>query len=491
MSLSKWFLLTPLLAVALIAAMPGKDSIWTDEGQTYHYATQPDFHTWRVALVHDGASEALMPGGMLAPWLAARAFPTSEWSMRAVNVLWAVLALVPLVLLMRQLHLPWLPILFAVQPFLWFYTNEARPYVMQIAEGAWLLLALLKWGEPGERPERWCWCFAAAGVLLCATSLLGVIPFVAVFLIGLLAVWKQKLRPPRSCWLPLALSCPPLLLLGAYYLWTLHRGAESSKAWPVNISNVAFSFYELFGFSGLGAGRAAMRGAAVSATGGVTHGLLQYLPAVAALAILYALVAIGYYRALRNPRWRYYLLATSGLVILSVCGLGVLAAVAHFPFWGRHLAPIFPAIVLIVAISLASVDSRPWVNPSLAAALCLILLASSLQLKFSARHAKDDYRSASHRAIAELNEGKRVWWFADFWAARYYGLNITIADPWASGVAIRPDQYIGRFDPLPSPDLIVLSKPDIYDKTGNLQLFMQRAGFHQTGQVQSFAFFER
>jgi hypothetical protein len=492
MNSGKTFVVFAVVAIALLSAMPSRDSVWTDEAQTYHYAKQPSFQAWRAELVSAKESETLMPIGMLVPWVAAKVVGTSEWSMRAVNILWAILALIPLLLISRRLSLPWLPILFIVQPFLWFYSNEARPYVLQIAEGSWLLLSLLRYIELGGRGVRWVWCFVVAGTLLCSTSLLGVVPFVATLAVGIAVLGKIGTRPSRAAWVPLALSVPPLLLLGWYYLSALHRGAGASKVWPVNASNIAFAFYELLGFAGLGPGRVALRGAAAgSHEGGLMVSLAPYLPGIVALFILYCVIALGYSRGLRTPERALYLLVPSGVVVLSVSGLAILAGAAHFPFWGRHLAPVFPAIVLIAAISLSSLGFRRSATWGLAATLCVVLFASSLQLKYADRHAKDDYRGATNRAAAALSTGKRVWWFADVWASRYYGLDVTIKDPQASGLPIRPDDFSGRYEQLPPPDLIVLSKPDIYDKDSSLRAFIQQAGYRQSGQLQAFQFFEK
>jgi len=491
MNSGKMLLVSTLIAVLFISAMPSSDSFWTDEAQTYHYAKQTSFRAWHGELLSDKESEALMPLGMFVPWLAAKVMGTTEWRMRAINILWAIAALIPMLVLSRQFSLSWLPLLFAVQPYLWFYTNEARPYTLQMAEGSWLILSLLKYLETEGRGVRWIWCFVVAGVLLCTTSLLGVIPFCAVLAVGLAAHLRLGIRPSRYAWIPIALGIPTLLLLGVYYLWALHGGAESSKVWSVSAGNLAFSIYELLGFAGLGPGRAALRGVARSQVGNVSSNMLPYLPGILALFVMYCVVAVGYYRALRIPQRALYLIVTTAVVVTSALGLAVLAAAAHFPFWGRHLAPVFPAIVIIVAISLSSLSSRQRVSSGVAVILCLTLLVSSLQLRYADRHKKDNYRVAVNHAEEALAAGGRVWWFADVWASRYYGLDVTIKNTSASDMPIRPDGLSGEYQELPPPDLIVLSKPDIYDKTGALREFIRKAGYHQSGQAQAFQFFEK
>ncbi len=490
-NLTKILLLSSIVAILLILAMPGTQSLWIDEAQTYHFVKQPNFASWRAELLADRDSEAMMPLGMLAPWLAAKVLGTTEWSMRAINILWAILALIPFILMGKKFALPWLPLLFAVQPFLYFYANEARPYTLQIAEGAWLLFALIQCIDEDRPRTRWAWCFAITGLLLCATSLLGVVPFFAALTVLLAVGRKSNNRPLRNAWIPIAAVLPVLLLLGGYYLWVLHKGAESSKVWAVSPGNVAFSMYELLGFTGLGPGRSQLRQEATGQTAGLVSYMLPYLPALVALFGVYCIVGFGYYRALRSGKLRTPAIVMSAVILLSILGLGVLAAAAHFPFWGRHLAPIFPAVVILLGISLNSLKFRPVVRAVVTALLCVLLFVSSWQLGHSSRHSKDDYRVASNRAAVALSAGKRVWWFADVRAARYYGLDVTVIQPFASRIAIRPGTSLGPYKNLPLPDLIILSKPDIYDPVARLRTFIRNAGYHQTDHLQAFQFFTR
>jgi hypothetical protein len=75
-----------------------------------------------------------------------------------------------------------------------------------------------------------------------------------------------------------------------------------------------------------------------------------------------------------------------------------------------------------------------------------------------------------------------VWWFADVWGSRYYGDDVTVDDPWASNICIRPDGFSGRYEELPRPDVIVLSKPGICDKNGTLREFIRKGGYHPHAQ---------
>ena len=129
-------------ALALVPLMPNSDSIWIDEAQTWRYARQPAFAGWRAEMASDKNSESQMPLGMFSAWVGARFLGTSEWAMRAPNMLWAAGSIFIFYLLGRSFNQPFLPLLLAVQPYLWFYANEARPYALQIFCGAILLYSL-------------------------------------------------------------------------------------------------------------------------------------------------------------------------------------------------------------------------------------------------------------------------------------------------------------------------------------------------------------
>jgi hypothetical protein len=209
--------------------------------------------------------------------------------------------------------------------------------------------------------------------------------------------------------------------------------------------------------------------------GGVASNLRPYLAGMLARSCGILCRSGGCCRAIKTGDRSLYLIVTAAVVGLSALLLAIFTVAAHFPFWGRHLAPVFPGVVIMGAISLASISSRQWVEPAVATVLCVTLALSSWELRFAAQHKKDDHRYVVQRAAVALSSGSRVWWLADVWASRYYGDDVTTADPWASNMFIRPDGFSGRYEGLPQPDGIVLSKPDIYDKNGTLREFIRKS----------------
>ncbi len=190
--------------------------------------------------------------------------------------------------------------------------------------------------------------------------------------------------------------------------------------------------------------------------------------------------------------------------VMVAASVGILfagALFAGFPFWGRHLAPLFPVYVLILGFLLhGSIQSGKLGSISVWV-LVTMLLISSVQLRFADAHAKDDYRQAAAIAKAMANDGRVVWWAADPLAGQYYGLWPELADhrirlseidqplvdlrelP-AVVIAInrRPDQL----DQLPLPELVILSKRDIYDVGGHLQEWLAAHSFRLQRRLPAF-----
>ncbi len=122
--------------LVLAGLMPTRESLWIDETSTHLYASEPTFHSFEARLRAENGSEAQMPLGMAAFWLWEKMAGSSEWGLRSLNIVWTLVAAGVLFLTGRRLGLPALPFWLIVQPFLWYYANEARPNDMQIAGSA-------------------------------------------------------------------------------------------------------------------------------------------------------------------------------------------------------------------------------------------------------------------------------------------------------------------------------------------------------------------
>lgn len=464
-----------LLGILVLAGlMPSGESLWFDETITQGCASEPTFHALKTRLLTVNSSETQMPLGMLAFWAWEKLAGSSEWGLRSLNILWTLLAAGALFLAGRRLKLPALPFWLIIQPFLWYYANEVRPYAMQIAGAAWVLYGLVACVETQGRGRGWAWAFMGGSVLVTGASLLGAIP-VAMAAISIVALfWLWKCWPSRQTWLPLGLGGLLLLLLGVYDVATLLRGAGGARMWETGLINVGFSAYELLGFIGLGPPRLEIREAARQGMPALLALLKTAAPGISLLALLYFLLLLPLKNGLHHTR-KPAMLCIGWVALGSPVLLFVAAKIVAWPFWGRHLAPVLPFSACLIAW-LASrfyneVRSRPLavLVPTLLAAL---LMTSALTLRFSARHRKDDYRKASALALQAIKQGGNVWWSADLLSARYYGITFNPATPAAAGCVVA----ITSSDPVPletisprAPALVFTSKPDLFDSAGALK----------------------
>jgi hypothetical protein len=487
-SVKRQALFFSLLALILCAFMPSDQSIWIDEAQTYVYASQPSLSAWWQKLRTDVFSEPLMPLGMLSAWASGQVFGLSEWQMRLPNVIWMWIAVTAFTFLGRFWQVPWAPLFLAVQPFVWFYANEARPYSMQIACSSVIAISMVRLIEKRSfSPGRTAAILIAANILV-ATSLFGVLTAAPAVLTTIYLCWRQRWMVSRAVVASAICSLGWWLACGAYYLSVLARGAKGAKLWEVGWLNIGFAFYELFGFAGLGPGRNDLRTFARSmASPGDLASILPYALPIALLAALYFTIILAGRRPVLQSQYRQEGYAIAGVALAAVLSTFGLAMLAHFPFWGRHLAPSFPFVALLLVLLLKSLKMHGrWGWEKAATPLLgLALLSSSLLLRFHPRHAKDDYRSAADAARSALQAGQRVLWSADPQSARYYGVPIS-QGIWQPNTAIhflhpRTDDLTA----IPRPDVIVTTKPDIYDRHGTIAAFIHDHQFHPSKQFQA------
>ena len=476
-----------LISLAAGLLMVSSQSLWIDEGGTWLFARQSSLSDWTATLLSHRNSEAQMPFGMFAAWLGARLIGESEWQLRSLNALWIALAGTAIGRLGQTLRLPSLLPLFLVHPFVWYYANEARPYALIICVSAWLLAL---WGfvhhDRMLSPARlWAICvFAIIGLgssLLFSFALVGF-----AFAFGATMV-VRKIDLDRRHVLPAATAVLAMAALMIYYAWTITRGAGGAKLWSVGLSNVAFAFYELLGFGGLGPARYELREMA-RGSGGIGALMLQgrYIIGLAILAASYL--------ALIRPMWKLrrdsLYLIDAGAIVLSTGALFAASAVVGFPFWGRHLAFSLPLVVLVIAKAAASIDAA-FLRRLLMFSLVASLLGSSLCQRFLPRYGKDDYRSASQMAADALRSGKNVWWVANDVTAQYYGLR-----PLDNGTDSGRLTWFNVENEIeaknkPAPDLIFLSKPDIYDSRKNARSYIKEHGYQPVAEFTAFRVYAR
>jgi hypothetical protein len=164
---------------------------------------------------------------------------------------------------------------------------------------------------------------------------------------------------------------------------------------------------------------------------------------------------------------------------------------SHFRLLGRHSAPLAAVWFFWMAGGVVVLAGKPgWLAKTVVTAFLGLNLCSSLIVRFDYGHSKDDYRRASEIAAAALSERQAVWWNADKIAAWYYHLPLSDSQPGPDRALLVnnvPDATLAGWPP---PQMIVASKPDLYDNSGALARYISGHGFHLVASFPAFNIWE-
>ena len=502
-----------MIAFVLLGFSLSGDSIDQMESQTWNYARLGTFGEFSHELRKDSTSEPEKPLGLFSAWAWSRAFGTREVAMRSLNLLWAALALAALARVAKQISIPWLPLLFAIQPFVWYSMNTARTPIMEIAGGSLLLMGTISClqRKPADSAAGISLCLGA--ILLSGASFLGLIPLAAVAS-GLTAhgLWN-RLRWPRPGRIFLLVTSGLIALLGIYYVVRILRDGGGPQLWRVSPANLCFVCYEFLGLQGLGPGRHILRSAMKGFA--PVHELLPFLPGLFVLLCAYLTVFGAALKSwlTRDPSeglaaeaegdagrpasggsgvslFRVWLFGM-GVTLESAVLLFVLALFTGMPFWGRHLGGAFPFWIVALAITIR------WARHGLGrkagrraeAVLIGLLLLSSLMVRFGPQQRHDDYRGAVAEATRLAEAGRTVWWVADHAGGVYYGLPLEkIPAPGAGEIQFAMNR---SFVDGPLPDVIVISRPDNFDSTGTVTNLLASGIYAKKTTLQAFEIWEK
>jgi hypothetical protein len=477
--------------VAVCAVAISNQSYWIDEAATAYKAAMPTLADWWRAMRVEGNSNLQLPLYMLFSWLWVKLAGVNEFALRAGNAPWFLLGLLVMARATAgQTLLRWsMSLVVLSSPFAWYYLNEARPYALQIGSSLAVFSALFRLGLNQDEPareRRWVIGLCLGSVLLAASGMLAMMWLGAYLGAAMLSApagrLKNLARDYRMLW---GLTGGLLLALGVFYLWTLSVGARATAVAGTDVKNVVFILYELIGFSGLGPGRLDIR------TGGMAA-FRPWLPALTIYgALLVVVLAAGWRHIAASSSLRSRLCWGAALMLVAAFIITVGVAV-RFRVVGRHFTPVLPVCLFVLGSGVAALlDRRNWVGRVAVAAFVGLSLASGVSLRFGERHAKDDYRGAAALGSEALARGETVWWSANKEGAFVYHLPLaeTAVEARTVMVVANPDKDFERT--LPKPDLVLASKPDLYDEHGALADFLSRSGFRHTGTLAAFTVWRR
>lgn len=484
----RWLWALGALLISLVAITPG--SLWNDEALTAMKAMQSSFHDWWQAMLVDKASDLQMPLYMIYVWGFAKIFGISEFALRVANIPWFAAGTVAFMTALPGSKKISLALVAFLSPFAWYYLSEARPYAMQLSASLMIVAALYRLSSDFDAARQggrsWFTVFCFGVVALSGSSLLGMIwAGAACLAVPVLLPWKRCAELLRA---QLVVLIPTVCLLagiGFYYLWTLKVGARASDVGRTDARNVLFIIYELLGFGGLGPGRLDIR------EGGF-HAFMPYAKWLVVYGIIVCvLLFVGLARACRERGMAKTASLTLVIALPAVIIFGA-GYVKEFRVLGRHFMPLLPVVWLGLWAGLKECSARSsWMFRPIVCGFAVLSLMSCLSFRFAARHERDDYAGAAQYANRFLRGDHTVWWNAGKEGAIYYSIPV-VEKPVANAHVfwlMNPAQ--ADLQNLPLPELIISSKPDVYDVGGVVAQFIAKNGYGKVASLPAFTIWER
>lgn len=510
-----WLILA-MISCALLVLAPSDRSLWIDEGWSARVIMAPgNLAQWWQMTLNDSAAMATQFGHSLTGFLLGRIFGYTELGLRMANLVWAFAGVAAFALAGKKLGLPWLPLIFAANPFVWFYVDEVRPYAMQIAGGSWMMLAFLhitSRDTSAHSRTLWTNVFWLSCFIVYSASVLGAFSIAATCCVAVTALVISRQMPQKGVWISSAIwgvLLAALTVFHAYFIFI--EGKEGAKLWTPGLLNVAFALYEMSGLMGMGPSRDAIR-AAMKDGGFTSLGqlFLPYLFSIAAYVAVLAAAAWGILRksACEGAKWTQAL-QFSAIVLLGLTFMLLGASLANWPFWGRHVSPLFPFAAVALALGLSALGAVGRIG---AVVWITLMLGASLHERFVRNGHTDDYRSAARFAAEHISAGKVVWWSAETLTPNYYSVfpvnpfeHQMIKEHLPTGPSAWPRVQANSLPhcysvlglsqaelaQLPAPQLVIASKPDTWDPRGELRLWLAEAGFVVAGNYPAFQIWER
>jgi hypothetical protein len=497
------WLAVPILSVLAIT----HQSLWMDEGFTVWFAAHGSLGSFFSALMGSSGStgDPQMLFYLFYMWIWTKVFGYSELALRAANVPFLLILLAAVSWATRRLvAVPNLWILLCLSPFLWFYLNDARPYVALMAFAAVAIVSLLAYLVEPAKYQRWApWVCLASLLFALGTHILAVFLFPSLAVLILAAVLETpdlKRDLIRNWSRPVVFCSPFFLALGAFYGWASAHGVSKEIGEP-GLRNLAFILYEFLGFAGLGPPRLELR----------ENPFVQTFAPYAALLFLGMvpmLAACFFFLRARPPKLVLPLLSSLGVGVAIALGI---SKIEHFQVLGRHMAVFFPLLLVTILFGAGpffSLRSGRFAAISSICGIALVWGISDARLVLLHKYAKDNFREAATIAETAVNkDGARIVWVADTHAAEYYGISANRSDRptrnvmehevgrrmnvqavngqnWSFDVAAR---YV---DSSVAPAILVLSRPDLFDKQGAWRSLVGQRKAQEIARIPAFSIYK-
>lgn len=435
-----------------------RESLWIDEAVSAVVILAPSLDQVWSEISRINATEMHLPAYHYYLWGVAHWVGHSEAALRAANLPWMLLGFAALILAVYARSDPepslWMALFLVTHPFLFYYTNEVRPYAMQFGLACMAFAGLAKGLTLRDQPQTtWSWLMGLSAVLLAWTTIYGLAWWVMCLLI-----WLGLLHGPRKS--PAGCLITALLVLGglsaiAFHGWVISLGGRASSVGTTNLQTLAYAACEGAGGAGFLPGRSQLRARTTPGLGSIL------MTAVTVLSVV-SLGIAGLVRSLKIHKRSWW------PCVWSLPALGILASgvIKNFRVVGRHFTPVAPSLFWFLAYGPQKDRAWRWTRPA-GLALLALWIWSDVRLATLPEHRKDDYRATARFIEQHHRTNEIVWWAADEAARKYYKLEwvIPVMNPSPSELARKS-----------RPVWVVLSKPDVYDGNAALQNFLSQVG---------------
>jgi mannosyltransferase len=362
-------------AAALRFATLNVQSIWLDESATMVLVRRG----FSGMLSHLSSSESAPPLYYILVWAWTRLFGAGPLGFRSFSALVGTLTVPLLYMAGRRISTRaglWAAALAAVNPAMYYYSQEARAYALVILFSA---AALVLWQRALESPNpRNLWLWTAMSSLAILTHYFAAFLFVPeAMVLGRRLGWRRVLAPIAA-----------VALVGAALVpLALRQRADGKTDWIEAASLTSR------------AGESAKQ---------FLVGLYSPLEIVSAL--LAALLAAGAIALLLRYGDRRERHGAGGMAILALGGLilPLLLAVTHLVdvFDGRNVIAAWVPCAVLIAIGLG-VARAPRVGTALGFCLCGISLAVIVAVYAIPGYQRDDWRGAA-AALPATTQGRVI-----------------------------------------------------------------------------------
>jgi mannosyltransferase len=371
-----------VLGAALRFSTLGEQSFWSDEATTWGIVAHGLGHLWTTV----PKTESTPPLYYLLLWFWSRAFGIREVGLRSLSALFGTLTIPVMWAIGRRLVSERVglvaALLTAVNPLLFWYSQEARAYALMLMMSALTVLMLVRALEQPSRRRLLAWGVVSA-IAICSH-------YFAAFAVVPEAVWlgialrRRGLLSAANA----VVAAGPVVVIGAALLPLVIRQNDGRASYISNESgSLAYRLGQLVKQDVIGDGQPAK----------------ALLTALGCLLVAGALVLLSRRGSAseRRAAWLPIALGAAGVVLALLVCIGITDY-----FDTRNMLSTWPALALVVAIGLGCARAGRAGALLTAGLVVLALFCISIIIR-DPNWQRDNWRGAAH-AIGPVSAPRAI-----------------------------------------------------------------------------------